>query len=299
MSYFQNVFTADFYGNLVLGDRQHSPTFKCRGNTGRGDGFVVAWKEPTYNLTGTDGSSVAHTYLTLRFAIDPNFKNWSDIVVNVTTTAAANSRTSAALASDIVTDLNADATFNGKFVASVKSSPFADGKPRLQIAQKMPVERCRFYIKNGAAEDVLGFNARAGVDQLPDFFSRHTMANVWTYSDCQNMLIKLAPSGSNVDAGLINNAKDANGISLGYSSASTLADWELLRGRAGLFLFTKNTLDGNTPPRITTTLQYPAGAVAGDFAKKITYTYSSTNVTPNQITEYPYVLQSGDLVTPT
>jgi len=293
--FFQNVFTAEFQGNLVLGDRQHSPTFKCRGNSGRGDSLVVAWKEPPYDLSGTDGSSVSKANLTISFAIDGSFKNWTDIVVNVRTGAGS---TSAVTAEEIIANLNADETFSGKFLASTKSSPFASGKKRIQIEQKMPVERCRFYIKNGAAEAAIGFNVRAGVAALPSYFERHTVANRFTYDDSQNMLIKLSPSGSNVDALLINGAVDFNGNSLGYASASVPEDWELLRGRAGIFQFTKNTYDSNTPPRVTESIQYPAGALVGDFAKKTTYTYVSTNVLPSEVTEFPYVLQSGDLITP-
>jgi hypothetical protein len=323
MAYFQNVFTADFQGSLVIGDRQHSPTFKCRGNFGRGDAFVVAWKEPTYNLSGNDGSGTSRANLTLSFAIDVGvFKNWSDITVNVTQNCNLDGSgnptlpavsTSAVTATEIMTSLNADATFSGKFTASLKSSPFSSGSPRLQITQNMPVERCKFYIKNGAAEDAIGFNARAGIDQLPDFFNRHTIANRWFVDgpttnavpnvDGQNMLIKLAPTGINVgnfnvDALLINYAVDNNGKSLGYNPTVALKNWELLRGRAGYFMFTKNTVDANTPPRITDTIQYPAGAKVGDFAKKITYVYTGTNAAPDQITEYPYVLTSSDLLTP-
>jgi len=320
MAYFQNVFTADFQGSLVIGDRQHSPTFKCRGNSGRGDAFVVAWKEPTYNLSINDGSGSSRANLTLSFAIDVGtFKNWSDITVNVTQNCNLNTttnlytnpavNTSAVTALEIVTSLNQDATFSGKFVASIKSAPFTSGASRIQIDQILPVERCKFYIKNGTAEEAIGFNARAGIDQLPDFFNRHTIANRFFVDgpttntvpnvDGQNMLIKLAPSGSNVDALLINAAVDNNGKSLGYVAATVaLTTWELLRGRAGYFMFTKNVLDGNSPPRISYTIQFPAGAKVGDFAKKIAYTYTSTNANPDQITEYPYILTTGDLVTP-
>ena len=74
-------------------------------------------------------------------------------------------------------------------------------------------------------------------------------------------------------------------------------DWELLRGRAsGLFTFQKMTVDSSD--RITQIIEYPAGAVAGDFARKIQYVYSGSNTNPIQVTEIPHVLQDGDLVTP-
>jgi hypothetical protein len=74
-------------------------------------------------------------------------------------------------------------------------------------------------------------------------------------------------------------------------------DWQLLRGRSsGLFTFQKLTVDGSD--RITQIIEYPAGALAGDFARKINYTYNGSNTNPSKVTEIPYVLADGDLVTP-
>lgn len=74
-------------------------------------------------------------------------------------------------------------------------------------------------------------------------------------------------------------------------------DWQLLTGRAsGLFNFQNITVDGSN--RITQIIEYPAGSAAGAFARKINYTYSGSNTNPSQITEIPYVLQTGDIITP-
>ena len=74
-------------------------------------------------------------------------------------------------------------------------------------------------------------------------------------------------------------------------------DWELLRGRAaGIYTFKKQTIDGSG--RITEIIEYPAGAVVGDLARKTAMSYTGANIEPDQITQIPYVLQSGDLVTP-
>jgi hypothetical protein len=56
------------------------------------------------------------------------------------------------------------------------------------------------------------------------------------------------------------------------------------------------TVDGSD--RITQIIEYPAGAVEGDFARKINYTYTSANTNPSTITEIPYVLTDSDLVNP-
>jgi hypothetical protein len=82
----------------------------------------------------------------------------------------------------------------------------------------------------------------------------------------------------------------------GFDPVAT-PDWRLLRGRgAGLFTFQKITVDSSD--RTTQIIEYPAGAVAGDFARKINYTYSSSNKSPSSITEIPYVLTNADLLTP-
>ena len=77
---------------------------------------------------------------------------------------------------------------------------------------------------------------------------------------------------------------------------SMLTDYEHLQGRCDGFKFTKNTLDASL--RIVTQVIYPAGATAGMLAKKISYTYTSTNTTPDSITEIPYVLTASDILSP-
>lgn len=292
--YFQNVFAEEFIGNLLLADRQYSPSFKLRPNSGRGRDVVQSWTPGPYNLSGNDADSNTSATLTLNVAHDPNFKIWTSITVDVTTEAVS---ASSVTTFEIVAALNADTHFAQYFTASKTS-----GLDAIRISlntSKYPSERTHFYVSNGNAEEKIGFNKRAGIDQLPAYFERHTIANRFTYTNNDiSTLIKLTPGTYNVDADLIDAAVDSNGVSLGYDSGTVLADWQLLRGRSGLFEFTKNTYDGNTPPRVTSSIKYPAGAVAGDFAKKTTYTYTSTNVLPDQITEYPYVLTSGDLVTP-
>lgn len=75
-----------------------------------------------------------------------------------------------------------------------------------------------------------------------------------------------------------------------------MADWKHLRGRTNVFMFYKNTIDGSN--RITTQIQWQAGAKAGDLAKKILYTYSGANTTPSSQLEIPYVLATTDLLEP-
>ena len=152
------------------------------------------------------------------------------------------------------------------------------------------------FRSNGRAESVLLFNKLAGVSEMPTFFERHSIANRFNYADSQNALIVLDDSGSNVDADVIDNAVDNKGVSLGFDHSSARADWQLIKGKSGIFNFQKITVDGSN--RITQIIEYSAGSVEGDLARKINYTYSGANTNPSQITEIPYTLSSGDLVTP-
>ncbi len=299
MPFFQNVFTADFEGNWVLGDRQHCPKFVCRRNSGRGDENVSAWKQGPYNLNINDASSVSRNNLTIWYALR-DFKNWASMTINVASGAAV---ATAVTPDEIIGNLNSNSLFSERFVASSNIfdaqgglTPSGTSTPnkRIIITQKKPVTEMRFYIQNGTAEEAIGFNVRAGVAELPSYFARHTIANRFGFTDSQNALIQLGTTG--VDAGVINNAVDVHGTSLGYSSSTVHADWELLSGKSGIFNFQKMTVDVNN--RITQIIEYPAGAKAGDMARKTTYQYSGSNTSPNQIAEVPYVLTSGDLITP-
>jgi len=99
-----------------------------------------------------------------------------------------------------------------------------------------------------------------------------------------------------VEQDVINNAVDFRGNSLGYTAADVRDDYELLQGASPTYLFTSNVVDGSN--RVTRKIEYPAGAEVGDAAKLTLFTYTGANTEPDQITIEPYVLQSGDLITP-
>ena len=287
MSFFQNPFTDEFRGSWVLGDRQQSLTFVCPGNKGRGDTVITAWSDGPYNLSGNDADGNSKAVLTIKLCILP-FRGWSSVAVNI-------GSGSALTVDAIVTALNADATFAGLFTASKNVT-----SGRLEITSLKPTTSMKFYVVNGRAESVLKFNARAGIAELPTYFSRHTMAEILNFPDSANMLVALNPyaagGSSVVDDALINNAVDGKGVSLGYSASTVQADYQLLEGRSGLFKFQKITVDGSN--RITQIIAYSAGAAVGAPAMKTKYTYTSANTNPDKITEEPYTLESGDLITP-
>jgi hypothetical protein len=297
MPFFQNVFTSDFEGNWVLGDRHHVPKFVVRQNSGRGDEYVVAWSEgPFVGLDGTDadGTDTRET-LEIMYALrEP--KNWALISVDIMVGA---DDTSSVTPQEVATALNADTLFGERFQARLENfHDTNDGalSKRVTIRQKKPSTEMRFYVVNGKAEEVLQFNARAGVGEMPSYFARHTIDNRFTYDDCQNHVIALDMT-SGIDMDIVNNARDAHGEAMAFDWDGTTeqTDWALLRGKSGLFQFQSGP--GTSADSTATTIVYPAGAQAGDLAKKvITILDSSSDVV--EMFEMPYTLDGTDLITP-
>jgi len=287
MPFFQNVYIADYRGSFPLGDRQKSPTYICPKNAGRGNNIVVAWNKGPYDLSGNDSDANSSATLNIKLAFDSgDFKNWGTVSVDIS--AGADSA-AAVQAWEAVAALNADTSFSPLFTASLNQAG------QILITQKAPVTRLHFYIANGQAEEKLRFNQRSGVSELPTYCERHTVDNGHVFIDSESLLVLLDPV-SNVDSAVIDDARDFKGNKLNLDSGTVQADWELLGGESGLFNFQKITVDIHD--RITQIIEYPAGAGVGDFSRKIQYIYTSTNTKPDQITEIPYVLTSGDLITP-
>jgi len=281
MSFFQNPFNFDFRGNWILGDRQQSLVFECPRNNGRSEELVMAFNAAPYDLSGNDSDGNPCDTLTIKFTIDMEYKTWAEATFDI-------GDSSTTTIDEIVNSLNADSNFANFFVASKE-------KNQLFIKQKLGTHRFRFFIVNGGAEEKLSFNAKAGVAELPTYFDRHTVGNS-DFLDCNQCLVALNPGVSDIDADIIDGAVDSKNVSLGYDSGNVKEDWELLAGRSGIFHFQKCTVDGSD--RITQIIEYPAGAGVGSLARKINYVYSGGNLKPTTITEIPYTLQSGDLITP-
>jgi hypothetical protein len=266
MSYFQNPFTQDFIAPWLLSDRQYNPDFKCPRNAGRGDEMVVAFGSAPYNLSGNDGDSNSKAVLTISFALNDT-KNWADLSVTI-----AGSSLAAITNAEVISSLIGNSVFNDFFTTRIRTDD------KIEIKQKKPITSMKFFIKNGRAESVLKFNKLAGVSEMPSFFAKHSIANRFVYADSQNALIALNPSGSVEDAAVIDSAVDEKSISKGFSSGTVQEDWQLIKGRSGMFEFKKITVDGSD--RITQIIEYSAGSVVGDLAKKTAYAYTGANKNP-------------------
>lgn len=278
MPFYQNVFENDFFGHFLLGDRQYVLDFKVPANLNKSM-YACGWANPPYNTVG-------NTDLTFNYSLNAG-QIWQAFVVTLTSGAAQT-------ADQIVADLNANTNFASLFTATVIVVQGQNVPLRKVMIQGTTSirERFKFYISNTSAETILRFNQKAGVAQMPSYFERHTIEN----------FIEHGPGGDNLypdSLGTIialTQPTDNFYIEAAGLSTVALADYELLAGRSGLFTFKKITVDGSN--RMTSVIEYPAGAPVGSLAKRTQYTYTGANTTPNQITEIPYVMTSGDYVTP-
>jgi len=267
MSYFQNVSNAEFIGIYAISDRQYTKDYRVRPNK-NSPTLMQNWKDGPYNLS-------TKVDFAIKYSMDAG-NIWNQISVTLTSGAA---RTAA----DVVTDLNANANFAAMFTASLSSS----GTRIVIRANSNMNHNFRAYIPNLAnpaspttsAEEVLLFNLNAPVVEMPSYFNRYAIGTL-----AGAVLVKLSQPNENfviTNAGLSTTAK---------------ADYEFLEGTSGYFTFVKQVVDGSD--RVTSKIEYPAGAKAGDLARKTTYAYTSSNKNPDTYAEVPYTLQSGDLITP-
>ena len=175
--FFQNVFSSEFVGSLVLGDRQYSPSFRVRSNSGRGDSIITNYNEGPYNLSGNDGDGNSNNILTISFFLDGH---WFDLNFNI-------GNSSSARVDEIVQTLNDNSEFSSKFKAKIRNSNDANF---INIFSILDSTRIKFFVKNKGAETVLNFNKFAGIAEIPSYFERHTLDNLTNFPDCANLLIK-------------------------------------------------------------------------------------------------------------
>ena len=273
MSFFQNVFDFEFRPSLLGADRQYSMSWKLPANANRSD-YMLSGNAETFDCSSLDT-------LTINYAYDQNFLNFSSLSINV-----AGATPSATKASEVVTALNANDTFASLFTASLYPSTTIPQSPnKILIKGKRSRGNFRAYISNTGAEQEIQFNKNAPIRELPSYFERYDINERFNYPTLgADRVILLNPSNP-YEASLIDAA--------GFDSSSPQADWQLLQGLNEAYWFYKRVYAAGV---LITEIKYPAGSVAGDLAKKTQYTYSGSDLIA--VTEIPYVLQSGDLVTP-
>lgn len=165
MAYFQNVFDSEFRLDLIDG-----VTFRVKSNLPNSSQVFQCWNASPYDL-----SSAAT--LTINYSFNQG-RAWTPLAINVASGAVSSSAVTAA---EVVTNLNANATFQALFLAVLQT----DNKGHNYVAVRSNRARTEFriYVANSGAESKLRFNKKAGVSELPSRFARHTIANINNYSD--------------------------------------------------------------------------------------------------------------------
>lgn len=91
-------------------------------------------------------------------------------------------------------------------------------------------------------------------------------------------------------------ATNPKGLSLGLDFDNTQLDWQLLKGRSGIYNIQNITVDGSN--RIIKIIEHPAGAAPGDLGRKIQYAYTGGNTSPDNVWETPHTLIAADIISP-
>lgn len=273
MSFFQNVFDFEFRPTLLGADRQYQMSWKLPANTNRSD-YMLSGNAGPYNLT--DGN-----ILTINYAYDVNFVNYSSMNIDISGTTP-----SSTTAQEIVSILNSNPTFASLFVAVVYPStiiPQSPNKILIKAANNRGIFRA--YISNKGAENIIQFNKKAPIRELPSYFSRYTIENRFAYPTLgPDRIIELDPTCP-YEASLISAA--------GFDPAAPKEDWELLQGQNEAYWTYNRTYADSV---LVSEIKYQSGAKPGDLAKKIFYTYSGSDLIGQQ--DVPYVLQQADILTP-
>ena len=267
--FFQNLLDQEFRGSLLGSDRQYTQNFNIKANQNRCD-LMIAWNKDIYDL------AVLNT-LTLNYAMDFNSPNFANLSINVAGTTPA-----ATMAYEVVNALNANEVFAALFVATLSS---IDGGNTVMIKSRRERTQMKTFISNTGAERKLRFNKKATVKELPAYFTRYTMAESYNYPTMPPGILLALDTSDAADQEVITLA--------GFDYSTPKADWQLLLGSNDSFHFEKRAFDAG---KVTEIIRYPAGAQAGDLAKKTVYTYSGSDQIGEM--ELPYVLESGDLITP-
>lgn len=267
MAYFQNVMNSEWIGIYAISDRQYNKNYQIKGNKNTSL-LMTNWVDEPYD------TSTANLF-GIKYSIDAG-KTYNQISITLTSSSSIT-------AAQIITELNANASFASMFTASL-----APGNKRIVIrANNSFREYFWSYVPNlsdistptTSAEIVLGFNLKAPVVEMPSYFARYVIG----VSDASPIVLLSQPDENFVitNAGL---------------STTPKKDYEFVEGTSGIFHFQNITVD--ISDRITQIIEYPCGAKAGDLGRKINYTYTGSNTRPSQITEIPYTIAAPDLITP-
>ena len=268
-----NVYDFEFRGSLLSADRQYQQTFKIKANTNRSD-YILSGNTEPYDFS-------SETDLTISFCYDVEQVNYANVTVDISGSTA-----SATTAAEVVTALNADNLFSTFFTASVfKTNTVGVVGNKVLIKSKKPKSNFKAHVVNSSAEGFIQFNKFAPIQELPTYFERYDIAKRFDFTDLGSERVILLDTSNPIEADYIDAA--------GFDSSSPSPDWQLLKGCNDQYMFTKKVY---TSGLIIAEIKYPAGASEGDAALKTTYQYDGSDLIG--VCQIPYVISSGDLISP-
>lgn len=273
MAFFQNPFEFTFNGSLFGIGPQYTISYDIGANRNKSN-YIVA-----YNLEPYDLSSGAD--LIFNVAVDPEMLHFHSFTVTLT-----GADIGAVTTAEIVASLNSNSNFTEYFSArSAKLNAGDVNNTVLMVAKNRSFFKC--YISNTSACFPLAINKNAPVKELPDLFQQYSIQNIYSYLSLGSQRILYLNPADPDDAQVITDA--------GFDPLDPTPDWKLLASSSPLYTFTKTVYVVGS--QIDYQLIYNAGSIAGQMCKKIVYQYDGgSNVIG--ILEIPYILESGDLITP-
>jgi hypothetical protein len=335
MSYFQNLFN-DYYGYYTAGDSSSFKlTFKVPANKNHGE-FFINWNTGPYDFTSfgsnltfnfafdpsfknwstftVDVAGVDSAATTVYEIVDilnnnSNFKDWYTAgIYNKNQIGIRQKRPSTQFHTYIS---NSSAEFTLKFnknagIADIPSyfdKDTIDNRFVSQTAHGHLIRLGKSIVENTVANPTVLTVENHGLsngdtiyivnsNSTPSIDGNRTI----TFIDNDSFSIPVNVTVAGSSGEMLNENDYQVIVDAGIDYSTMLSDYEHLQGRCDGFRFTQNTLDASS--RIVKQIIYSAGASAGMLGRKISYTYTGLNTTPDTVTEIPYVLTSSDIISP-
>ena len=333
MSYFQNLFN-DYYGYYTAGDSSSFKlTFKVPANKNHGEFFInwntgpydfssfgsnltfnfafdpsfKNWSSFTVDVAGADSSATTVYEIVDILNNDSNFKEWYTAGIYNNNQIRIRQKRPVIQFHTYVS--NSEAEFALKFnknagIADVPSyfdKDTIENRFASQIAHGHLIRLGKTIVNNTASDSTAVTVINHGLSNGDNIYIVNSNSipsidgsyNV-TVTGTNEFVIDASVAVAGTSGEMLTENDYQVLVDAGIDYTKMLSDYEHLQGRCEAFKFTKNTLDSSS--RIVSQIVYAAGATAGMLGKKTTYTYLSSNTTPDSVSEIPYVLTSEDLV---
>lgn len=333
MSYFQNLFN-DYYGYYTAGDSSSFKlTFKVPANKNHGEFFInwntgpydfssfgsnltfnfafdpsfKNWSSFTVDVAGADSSATTVYEIVDILNNDSNFKEWYTAGIYNNNQIRIRQKRPVIQFHTYIS--NSEAEFALKFnknagIADVPSyfdKDTIDNRFASQIAHGHLIRLGKTIVSNTASDSTAVTVINHGLSNGDNIYIVNSNSipsidgsyNV-TVTGTNEFVINASVAVAGTSGEMLTENDYQVLVDAGIDYTKMLSDYEHLQGRCEAFKFTKNTLDSSS--RIVSQIVYAAGATAGMLGKKTTYTYLSSNTTPDSMSEIPYVLTSEDIV---